>query len=54
MPLKTKICRLCGASFVPNYKNQQYCNECYKIHTRHSKINSKHSFMCRKSKKNEK
>lgn len=30
MQPKTKICHYCGASFVPEYKNQTYCNECTK------------------------
>ena len=31
MPLKTKICPKCNATFVPETKNQEYCNECLKI-----------------------
>ncbi len=30
MPIKSKICKGCGASFVPEKKNQEYCNECLK------------------------
>lgn len=32
--IKTKNCRLCGASFVPdnNTEDEQYCNICYDIH----------------------
>ena len=26
--MKTEVCRLCGASFVKEYKNQQYCDDC--------------------------
>lgn len=25
---KTKNCHLCGASFVPEHKEQRYCREC--------------------------
>ena len=45
---KTKICRLCQASFVPETKNQEYCNECTK-HT--SQVNPKHTLTHRKSTK---
>ena len=31
MAFQTKICHLCGATFVVVHKNQQYCDECLKV-----------------------
>jgi len=28
MPTKNRWCRLCNAAFVPEIKEQQYCNAC--------------------------
>ena len=34
--LKTKNCKLCGASFIPDLYNQtQYCNDCLKRQDKH-------------------
>jgi len=37
MPIKSKICKLCNASFVPDEKNQEYCNICLKFKERMNK-----------------
>ena len=37
MPLKTKPCHLCGASFVPEYKDQRYCKECLGVNIKKHK-----------------
>jgi len=41
MNLKTKICRLCKASFVPDiYCFGDYCEKCSKIHFKTKKIHN--------------
>jgi len=47
MPLKHKWCKGCKAAFIPETREQRFCNEC-------SQINPKHTLTHRKSKKNEK
>lgn len=56
MILKTKICRLCGSSYVPDpYCADGYCKECSKFHIsriKHRDRAKKHR-NTPKSKKNE-
>jgi hypothetical protein len=35
--LKTKVCHLCGASFVPDNKEQRYCKECLGVNIKKHK-----------------
>ena len=40
--LKTKICRLCSASYVPDiYCMKDYCQKCSKIKFKNEKIKKK-------------
>lgn len=29
MPLKTNLCRLCHTMYIPSFKRQEYCNDCF-------------------------
>lgn len=60
MSKKSKICRLCNASYVEDSKcSMGYCRECSRLHKRqekkrvqsNSQLTPKHTFTHRKSKK---
>lgn len=40
--LKNKTCSFCGASFVPEYNRQIYCNECLKLKKVKNKLRGKY------------
>ena len=48
--MKSETCKLCGASFVKNYKEQQYCNECLSKYPSKTRISIEEDIMRRKFK----